>query len=87
MIRKTASTKYVQVELSKLDLASSTPGPIGPTGPAGPEGPQGPAGTFIGTMDDIIDGTTYKKVSQTEKNTWNAKLYRTSIMCHAKQWA
>lgn len=30
--------------------------------------------TFTGTMDDITDGTTYKKVSTTEKSTWNNKL-------------
>lgn len=30
-------------------------------------------GAFSGTLDDITDGTIYKKVTQTEKNTWNAK--------------
>ena len=29
--------------------------------------------SFSGTLDNIPDGTTYKKVTQTEKNTWNAK--------------
>jgi len=30
-------------------------------------------GTFSGTLDDVPDGTTYKRVTQTEKNTWNSK--------------
>ena len=30
-------------------------------------------GTFEGDLDDIADGTTYKRVTQTEKNTWDAK--------------
>lgn len=29
--------------------------------------------SFSGTLDDIPDGTTYKRVTQTEKNTWNNK--------------
>lgn len=28
-------------------------------------------GLFSGTLDDVPDGTTYKRVTQTEKNTWN----------------
>lgn len=28
---------------------------------------------FSGSLDDIPDGTTYKRVTQTEKNTWNNK--------------
>lgn len=29
--------------------------------------------SFSGTLDDIPDGATYKRVTQTEKNTWNNK--------------
>jgi len=39
--------------------------------------------SFSGKLDDVPDGTTYKRVTQTEKNTWSAKSDLTLIQVKA----
>ena len=68
-IPKTDLASAVQTSLGKADTALQSFTETDPTVPSWAKQSSKPSYT----QDEIGDGTTYKRVSSTEKNTWNAK--------------
>lgn len=66
-IPKSDLSSIVQTSLEKADSALQSE--TDPTVPSWAKQPNKPSYT----QDEVGDGTTYKRVTQTEKNTWNGK--------------
>ena len=68
-IPKSDLESSVQTSLGKADSALQSFTETDPTVPSWAKATNKPSYT----QDEVGDGTTYKRVNQTEKNTWNAK--------------